>query len=73
MPSDYYDIYHIATTDMLPISGTNNACLNCHMPDPCRVMNAVPLPKSYILQIWQPASASRVPWMVNAIFVGNLD
>lgn len=38
-------------TGMLPIAETNNACLNCHMPDAARAMNATPLPKSHFVDI----------------------
>jgi len=34
-------------TGMLPLAETNNACLNCHMPDVARAVNATPLPKSH--------------------------
>jgi len=38
-------------TGMLPIAETNNACLNCHMPDAARAMNATPLPKSHFVDM----------------------
>jgi cytochrome c-type protein NapB len=38
-------------TGMLPIAETNNACLNCHMPDMARTLNATPLPKSHFFDI----------------------
>lgn len=38
-------------TGMLPIAETNNACLNCHMPEQARAMGAVPLPKSHFFDM----------------------
>lgn len=38
-------------TNMLPIAETNNACLNCHMPEAALAMNATPLPKSHFFDI----------------------
>lgn len=38
-------------TGMLPIAETNNACLECHMPDSARSLNATPLPKSHFTDL----------------------
>ena len=38
-------------TGMLPIAETNNACLNCHMPEHARAMNATPLPRSHFVDM----------------------
>lgn len=36
---------------MLPIAETNNACLNCHMPEPATAMGATAMPKSHFFDI----------------------
>jgi len=38
-------------TGMLPIVETNNACLNCHMPEQAEVLGATPMPKSHFFDI----------------------
>lgn len=38
-------------TGMLPLSETNNACLNCHMPKHAKALGATPLPKSHFFDI----------------------
>jgi len=38
-------------TGMLPIAETNNACLNCHMPEPAKALGATPLSKSHFFDI----------------------
>jgi len=38
-------------TGMLPIAETNNACLNCHMPEQALAVGAVPLPKSHFFDM----------------------
>ncbi len=38
-------------TGMLPIAETNNACLNCHMPEHAGVLGATPMPKSHFFDI----------------------
>lgn len=38
-------------TGMLPIAETNNACLNCHMPEQARAVGAVPLPRSHFFDM----------------------
>lgn len=38
-------------TGMLPIALTNNACLNCHMPEPAKSLGATPLPKSHFVDM----------------------
>ncbi len=38
-------------TGMLPLAQTNNACLNCHMPDTARSLGATPMPKSHFFDI----------------------
>jgi len=38
-------------TGMLPIAETNNACLNCHMPEPAKKLGATPLPKSHFVDM----------------------
>ncbi len=38
-------------TGMLPIAETNNACLNCHMPDHAVSVGATPMPKSHFFDI----------------------
>lgn len=38
-------------TGMLPIAETNNACLNCHMPEHAGAIGATPLPKSHFFDI----------------------
>jgi cytochrome c-type protein NapB len=38
-------------TGMLPIVETNNACLNCHMPEHAGALGATPLPKSHFFDI----------------------
>jgi len=34
-------------TGMLPLAETNNACLNCHMPETARGIGATPMPGSH--------------------------
>jgi len=38
-------------TGMLPIVETNNACLNCHMPEQAEALGATPMPKSHFFDI----------------------
>lgn len=38
-------------TGMLPIEETNNACMNCHMPDHATALGATPMPKSHFFDI----------------------
>lgn len=38
-------------TGMLPIAETNNACLNCHMPEQARSLGATALPKSHFVDM----------------------
>ncbi|MBA4372935.1 MAG: nitrate reductase [Thermodesulfovibrio sp.] len=38
-------------TGMLPISETNNSCLNCHMPEHAKAVGAVPLPRSHFFDM----------------------
>ncbi|MDP2158213.1 MAG: nitrate reductase cytochrome c-type subunit [Nitrospirota bacterium] len=38
-------------TGMLPVSETNNACLNCHMPEHAKALGATPLPKSHFVDM----------------------
>jgi cytochrome c-type protein NapB len=38
-------------TGMLPIAETNNACLNCHMPEVASAVGATPMPKSHFYDI----------------------
>jgi nitrate reductase (cytochrome), electron transfer subunit len=38
-------------TGMLPIAETNNACLNCHMPEQATALGATPMPKSHFFDI----------------------
>lgn len=38
-------------TGMLPIAETNNACLNCHMPEHAKALGATPLPGSHFFDI----------------------
>ena len=38
-------------TGMLPVVETNNACLNCHMPDQATALGATPLPKSHFFDM----------------------
>ena len=38
-------------TGMLPIAETNNACLNCHMPEHAKGLDATPLPKSHFVDL----------------------
>lgn len=38
-------------TGMLPIAETNNACLNCHMPEHAKALGATPLPKSHFVDM----------------------
>jgi cytochrome c-type protein NapB len=38
-------------TGMLPIAETNNACLNCHMPEHAAALGAIPMPKSHFFDI----------------------
>jgi cytochrome c-type protein NapB len=38
-------------TGMLPIAETNNACLNCHMPEAASAIGATPMPKSHFYDI----------------------
>jgi cytochrome c-type protein NapB len=36
---------------MLPVVETNNACLNCHMPEHAVALGATPIPKSHFYDI----------------------
>jgi len=36
---------------MLPVSETNNACLNCHMPEHAKALGATALPKSHFFDM----------------------
>ncbi|HWR72673.1 MAG TPA: nitrate reductase cytochrome c-type subunit [Nitrospirota bacterium] len=38
-------------TGMLPVVETNNACLNCHMPEHAAALGATPLPRSHFYDI----------------------
>lgn len=38
-------------TGMLPLVETNNACLECHMPEHARSLGATPLPKSHFFDM----------------------
>lgn len=38
-------------TGMLPIAETNNACLNCHLPEHAGAIGATPMPKSHFFDI----------------------
>jgi cytochrome c-type protein NapB len=38
-------------TGMLPIEETNNACMNCHMPDHAASLNATPIPRSHFTDL----------------------
>jgi len=38
-------------TGMLPIAETNNACLNCHMPQQAAALGATPMPKSHFFDM----------------------
>ena len=38
-------------TGMLPVVESNNACLNCHMPEHATALGATPLPKSHFFDI----------------------
>ena len=38
-------------TGMLPVVETNNACLNCHMPEHAVALGATPMPKSHFYDI----------------------
>jgi len=38
-------------TGMLPVVETNNACLNCHMPENAGAIGATPMPKSHFFDI----------------------
>jgi len=38
-------------TGMLPIAVTNNACLDCHLPENAPPMNATPMPKSHFVDM----------------------
>jgi len=38
-------------TGMLPVVETNNACLNCHMPEHAVALGATPMPKSHFFDI----------------------
>jgi len=38
-------------TGMLPIAETNNACLNCHMPEPAAALGATAMPKSHFFDM----------------------
>jgi cytochrome c-type protein NapB len=38
-------------TGMLPIAETNNACLNCHMPEQAISLGATPLPGSHFVDM----------------------
>ena len=38
-------------TGMLPIAETNNACLNCHMPEQAAALGATPMPRSHFFDM----------------------
>jgi cytochrome c-type protein NapB len=38
-------------TGMLPIAETNNACLNCHMPQQAAALGATPIPRSHFFDM----------------------
>lgn len=38
-------------TGMLPLAETNNACLNCHMPETAKSIGATPIPKSHFFDM----------------------
>ncbi|MHB8845363.1 MAG: nitrate reductase cytochrome c-type subunit [Nitrospirota bacterium] len=38
-------------TGMLPIAETNNACMDCHMPEHAGALGATPMPKSHFFDI----------------------
>lgn len=38
-------------TGMLPLAETNNACLNCHMPEAARSLGATPMPRSHFFDM----------------------
>src|SRR5512139_3576262 len=38
-------------TGMLPIAETNNACLNCHMPEHAGALGATPMPRSHFVDL----------------------
>ena len=38
-------------TGMLPIEGTNNACMNCHMPEHAGALGATPMPRSHFFDL----------------------
>jgi len=38
-------------TGMLPIAETNNACLNCHMPQQATALGATPMPRSHFFDM----------------------
>jgi cytochrome c-type protein NapB len=38
-------------TGMLPIAETNNACLNCHMPQQAAALGATPMPRSHFFDM----------------------
>ncbi len=38
-------------TGMLPLAETNNACLNCHMPEAALSIGATPMPKSHFFDM----------------------
>ncbi len=38
-------------TGMLPIAETNNACLNCHLPQQASAIGATPMPRSHFFDI----------------------
>lgn len=38
-------------TGMLPIAETNNACLNCHMPEHATALGATPMPRSHFFDL----------------------
>lgn len=38
-------------TGMLPVEETNNACLNCHMPEHAGAIDATPMPRSHFFDI----------------------
>ncbi len=38
-------------TGMLPIAETNNACLNCHLPEEALAIGATPMPKSHFFDM----------------------
>ncbi len=38
-------------TGMLPIAETNNACLNCHMPQQASAIGATPMPRSHFFDL----------------------